>query len=349
MKDIVIFYAHVSPKFLDKWEYYIADIEMLKETYKNVLFPKNFIDFLFLLIRHPKSEIYCWWWHRSFLVVLVAYFFKKRVYCTGAIHMYDYSGSRTYYNRGLIYRLLTNISLRLSSYNIFISKDQFLSITSAVKVNNPLVIHSSLTKSKKSTDKETFLKECKIKKDEINLLFIGWLSEYSIRRKSLLKVLEAIKQIRDNIDHKLIFNICGIKSDGINIINDKINDLSINKNVRLHLNISQEVKDNFYLCSDLLLTPSYMEGFGNSSLEAMSFGCPAVVSRFGASPEVVGNTGYIINEINSESIAKVINDYSKLSYEEKFKMRMQAYERSHTNFSFDKKRVSFENLINKIN
>jgi hypothetical protein len=54
--------------------------------------------------------------------------------------MYDYSGNKTYYNRGLIFRLLTNISLRLSTYNIFISKDQFISIKSALKVKNPLVI-----------------------------------------------------------------------------------------------------------------------------------------------------------------------------------------------------------------
>ncbi len=113
---------------------------MLKDTYKNVLFPKNFIELLFLLIRNPKSEIYCWWWHRSFPVILLAYFLNKRVYCKGAIHMYDYSGNKTYYNRGLIFRLLTNISLRLSTYNIFISKDQFISIKSALKVKNPLVI-----------------------------------------------------------------------------------------------------------------------------------------------------------------------------------------------------------------
>ena len=68
MKDKVIFYSFVSPKFLDKWEYYIADIEMLKETYKNVLFPKNFIQLLLILIKNPKSEIYCWWWHRNFML-----------------------------------------------------------------------------------------------------------------------------------------------------------------------------------------------------------------------------------------------------------------------------------------
>ena len=90
-----------------------------------------------------------------------------------------------------------------------------------------------------------------------------------------------------------------------------------------------------------------MEGFGNASLEAMSFGCPTLVSRFGASPEVVGNTGYIINEINSESIAKVINDYAKLPYEEKLKMRLSAYERAHTIFSFENKKNSFEKLIKK--
>lgn len=345
MKDIVIFYAYVSPKFLDKWEYYIADIEMLKETYKKVLFPKNIIELFLILIKNPKSEIYCWWWHRSFLVVLLAYFLKKRVYCTGAIHMYDYSRNITYYSRGIIFRFLTNISLRLSSYNIFISKDQYLSITSALKVNNPQVIYSSLTKKNNATNEETFLKECKIEKDEINLLFVGWLSEISIRRKSLLKVLDAIKIIRENIDNRLTFNICGIKSDALDLIKTKINDLSINENVKIHLNISQETKDNFYLRSDLLLTPSYMEGFGNSSLEAMSFGCPALVSRFGASPEVVGKTGYIINEINAESIADVIVDYAKLSYDEKLKMRYSAYQRAHTKFSFENKKNAFAKLV----
>ena len=347
MKDKVIFYSFVSPKFLDKWEYYIADIEMLKETYKNVLFPKNFIQLLLILIKNPKSEIYCWWWHRNFHVVLLAYFLKKTVYCTGAIHMYDYSGGRTYYNRGIIFRLLTHLSLRFASYNIFISKDQYLSITSALKVNNPIVIYSSLTKKKITNDKETFLKKCKIKKDEINLLFIGWLSEYSLKRKSLLKVLEAIKIIKHKINHKLKFNICGIKSDGIDIINSKINEFSIEEIVKLNFNISQETKDDFYHSSDLLLTPSYMEGFGNASLEAMSFGCPVLVSRFGASPEVVGNTGYIINEINTDSISKVILDYAKLSYEEKLEKRLKAYERAHKNFSFDNKKASFEKLINQ--
>ena len=63
--------------------------------------------------------------------------------------------------------------------------------------------------------------------------------------------------------------------------------------------------------SDLLITPSHMEGFGNATLEAMAFGCPSLVSRYGASPEVVGESGFIINLINSEEISKSIRKFSK--------------------------------------
>ena len=345
MQKKVIFYANVSPKFLDKWEYYIADIDMLNECFEEVLLPKNLKQFITLCMKYSDANIYCWWWHRSFPAILIAKFFGKKIFCTGAIHMYDYSGNRTYYNRGFIYKLFTTLSLKLSSHNIFISKDQYLAITSALKVNNPELIYSSLTKKRQSQNQEFITTKSKINQKEINLLFIGWLSKYSINRKSLIITLNAIKLIRDQIDKKLTINICGTKSDGVEFLRKKINYLEIEENIVFNFDISQDLKDDFYEKSDLLVMPSYMEGFGNATLEAMSFGCPVLVSRFGASPEVVGETGYIINNIDAESIAKVIRNYSELPFLEKLNMRKSAFKRAHNIFGFNKKVKSFKKLL----
>tara|TARA_Y100000991_G_scaffold214716_1_gene203138 strand:+ start:442 stop:1485 length:1044 start_codon:yes stop_codon:yes gene_type:complete len=345
MQEKIIFYANVAPRFLDKWEYYIADIDMLKECFEEVLLPRDLKELFLLCLKYPNIKIYCWWWHRSFPAILIGKLLRKKIYCTGAIHMYDYSGNRTFYNRNLFYRLFTTLSLRLSSHNIFISKDQFLAITSALKVNNPELIYSSLTKKSQTQNKSFLLKKSTLNRNEINLLFIGWLSKYSINRKSLIITLEAIKLIRDEIDKRVTINICGTKSDGVEFLKHYINQLKIEDNIVFNFDISQDLKDSFYKKSDLLVTPSYMEGFGNATLEAMSFGCPVLVSRFGASPEVVGETGYIINHIDPKSIAKVIKNYSELPFSERLNMRKLAYERAYNTFGFNKKVKSFKKIL----
>ena len=48
-----------------------------------------------------------------------------------------------------------------------------------------------------------------------------------------------------------------------------------------------------YRCADVLLFPSWYEGFGLPILEAMACGVPVVASNLGALPEVVGEAGFL--------------------------------------------------------
>ncbi len=52
--------------------------------------------------------------------------------------------------------------------------------------------------------------------------------------------------------------------------------------------------EDLYRSAAALVFPSAYEGFGNPALEAMSLGCPAVVSDAGALPEVVGDAGLVV-------------------------------------------------------
>ncbi len=63
---------------------------------------------------------------------------------------------------------------------------------------------------------------------------------------------------------------------------------------------------NLYREADLLLQPSFMEGFGLTALEALACGTPAVVSNTGALPEVLNYEPAQFNPFKPKELAKLM-------------------------------------------
>jgi glycosyltransferase involved in cell wall biosynthesis len=61
---------------------------------------------------------------------------------------------------------------------------------------------------------------------------------------------------------------------------------------------------HFYRGAELFLFPSFYEGFGLPPLEAMSCGCPTIVSNAGALPEVCKEAALYINPRDPAAIAR---------------------------------------------
>lgn len=59
----------------------------------------------------------------------------------------------------------------------------------------------------------------------------------------------------------------------------------------------------FYQAAKMLVFPSIYEGFGLPPLEAMACGCPVIVSKAGALPEVCGDAAVYVDAENSQGIA----------------------------------------------
>ena len=140
----VIYYVPVEKRFFSKWEYYQVDYDVLSLLFSEVIVCSTFMQFLKSFWR--ADLIFCWWWHTSAPVVLLAKIFHIKVHVTGAIHMFDLSGAVDYYSKSSLFRLAAKISLALADKNLFISYDQLDQINSHLVVNNPVVIRSSLHK-----------------------------------------------------------------------------------------------------------------------------------------------------------------------------------------------------------
>jgi glycosyltransferase involved in cell wall biosynthesis len=337
----VIFFAKVKAEYLSKWEYYNNDVLMLQRCYDEVIVCNSYLEAFWVMVCNRSADLFCWWWHSSLPIILLAKFFRARIFCTGAIHMFDCSGAPDFYTRSFIYRLANLLSLRLADFNIFISNDQLLSITSHIKTQNPVLLYSSLP-PKPEIIETLYYKSPH--RNSITFLYFSWLTLDQVSRKGLLPVLEAFSDFVKDHDCDARLIISGKSADALKFINARIQHLNIISNVDFRLDVTHENKIELYSNSDLLLAPSYMEGFGNATLEAMACGCPSLVSAYGASKEVVGETGFIINLIDSKSILEKLVAYSRMNYKQREQMRIAAWSRASVNFNFENRLKLFQPL-----
>ncbi len=63
-----------------------------------------------------------------------------------------------------------------------------------------------------------------------------------------------------------------------------------------------------YNAAEIVVLPSFYEGFGFPPLESMACGTPAVVSRGGALPEVVGDAAIVVDPLRPEELAEAIRN-----------------------------------------
>lgn len=70
--------------------------------------------------------------------------------------------------------------------------------------------------------------------------------------------------------------------------------------------VKQSDKLALFSLADLLVFPSFYEGFGFPPLEAMSVGTPVITSTVSSLPEVVGNAALLVDPYNATEIASAI-------------------------------------------
>jgi glycosyltransferase involved in cell wall biosynthesis len=90
-----------------------------------------------------------------------------------------------------------------------------------------------------------------------------------------------------------------------------------------------------YNAAEVLVLPSFDEGFGLPALEAMACGTPVVASRAGALPEVVGQAGLYFDPHDARELAQRLREVladdrlrGRLAHEARCRARQYSWERS---------------------
>lgn len=147
------------------------------------------------------------------------------------------------------------------------------------------------------------------------ILYLGTLKP----SKNLEGLIEAFALITNHYP-PITLVIAGKKGWMFDSIFRKVKDLGLEEKIMFTDFIPEEDKPGLIAGAKVFVLPSFWEGFGLDTLNAMASGVPVVASNIGSIPEVVGDAGLLIDPESIESIAfgikKVLstskNDYNSM-------------------------------------
>lgn len=148
-------------------------------------------------------------------------------------------------------------------------------------------------------------------------------------RKNIPTLLNAFKKLLSDAPDTLLVRV-GERTAGIENL---IKTLGLSGKV-LYRRASANELAYYYNAGDMLVHPSFYEGFGNPPLEAMASGIPVIAGNRASIPEVVGDSGILLDPFDIDGFAYWMREV--LTNEDlRIKLSEAGYRRS-LNFSWEK-------------
>ncbi len=169
------------------------------------------------------------------------------------------------------------------------------------------VIYSGVLDKFRKIDSE---KDLLVVKDKYNLpkKFIFYLGTIE-PRKNISGIIEAFEILKRDFgfeDYHLI--IAGTKGWLYKDIFKKIKKGQFSKFIKYIDYVEDDDRPAMYNAAELLVYPSFFEGFGFQPLEAMACGTPVVASNVSSIPEVVHDAALLVDPYNIRELYSAIRD-----------------------------------------
>ena len=138
------------------------------------------------------------------------------------------------------------------------------------------------------------------------ILFIGRLE----KRKNLVNLIKSFSLFKSNSqlatrNSQLI--LAGKAGFGFNEIRKTIESSPFKEDIILKGYISEKEKSELYKNAGLFVLPSFYEGFGLPTLEAMNYGVPVICSNTSSFSEITGGAALLIDPNDIKEIAAAMN------------------------------------------
>jgi glycosyltransferase involved in cell wall biosynthesis len=144
---------------------------------------------------------------------------------------------------------------------------------------------------------------------QIEIPFVLWVGTLE-PRKNVRKLLEAFALLPSSLRRRLMLVLVGKEGWG-RTMTSLLRSFSKEYRVLLTGYVKEEDLPCIYAAAQVLVFPSFYEGFGLPVLEAMAAGCPVIASNTSALKEIVGKAGMTLDPTSpaedwSQSITRVL-------------------------------------------
>lgn len=159
------------------------------------------------------------------------------------------------------------------------------------------------------------------KKEDFVYGFVGRIT----KDKGINELLEAFHELKNGSKLLLLGPM-----EGMDTLNQKLLKSSKNHpDILIHDAVSDV--ERYYAAIDVLMLPSYREGFGNVVIEAAAVGTPAIVSNIPGPIDTI-EVGKTALTVQVEDIDDLVNEMKKIRVLNCSQMGINAYNYAHNNF-----------------
>ncbi len=156
-------------------------------------------------------------------------------------------------------------------------------------------------------NKDDLINELSINPENMNIIILGQL--YPLKGVHIL--LQALAKVVHEFPEIKLYIVGDPAIDEYRDYKRKLDNIVLTYQLGKHIIFTGWRRDAHEIlsCMDILVHPSFSEGFGRAVLEAMAFGKPVIASRVGGLREIIkdGENGFLVEPGNERQIAEKIS------------------------------------------
>jgi len=275
-------------------EYYRQDIEALKALGHDVVICNRYRD-----IPRGFDVMFVWWWTYALVPVLLARLLRRPSLITGVFNFRfeNKSHGADYFDRPWYQRILISLATRTADANLFISERELAEVPSYFLLNRYYYFPCAVGAE--------YFAANQTEKPRSGLLNLAWSGRENLKRKGVWDIIEAARLLQERgVDFRL--TLAGRQGDAHSELVRRIQELGLTDHVATIGEVSPEQKLTLYGRTLLYVQPSYHEGFGLATAEAMAAGCCVITCDVGEVRNVVGDCGHYVSPGAPEELADAI-------------------------------------------
>lgn len=319
----VVFYCKDSKAGISDMEYYQQDIQAIKELGHEVVVCNRYSQ-----IPGDFDLIYIWWWTYALWPVLLAKIKRRKSVVTGVFNFRhdQHRSAHDYFSRPWWQKFLLRRALLGTDMNLFISALE----TGQCKeyFGTERIVHVPCSVGSEYHQQGQLEKE-------LGIFNICWSGTLNLRRKGVFDILDAVKLL---VEKGLRFpvRLAGKRGDGHEELVRAVQERGLSGHVQLLGEISKAEKLRLLSSIAVYVQPSYFEGFGLATAEAMASGACVITCDVGEVRYVVGDCAVFVQPGDSVALAAAIEKALSDPLHRQ-QMQRRAQERMMARFSYSAK------------